>query len=71
MSMKQENQLLITKRGDPLPLTNGGFYRIIDGVIKDFAKVRVYAPSRDVAGSIHRRLEDLLRRMETDDRPEK
>lgn len=58
-------------RHDPRPLTNGGFYRIIDDVIKDFAKVRVYASGRDVAGSIQRRLKDLLRRMETDDRPEK
>jgi len=52
-------------RHDPKPLTTGEFYGIIDEVVKDFAKVRVYAASGSAAGSIQRRLKDLLRRIET------
>ena len=51
-------------RHDPHPLTNGEFYTIIEHAIQDFARCKVYAGSKDVAGRIQRQLKELMRRME-------
>ncbi len=49
---------------DPRPVTNGEFYKVVESAVKDFAKCKVLAASRDMAGAIQRRLKELLRRMD-------